>query len=378
MFAVDAVEAQPSGCEDGPQSSGATFRICMPASNWNGELVVYAHGYVSPTRPTGIPEDQMTLPGSTLRVDQVVTVQGYGFVTSGYATNGLAISQGLADLVDAVDIFAAIHGDPDRVIIVGISDGGLIAALAVEERFDKFDGGVALCGTYGDYPGQTDYFGDFRVLFDYYFPGVMPPTAVDIPKQLLDTWDDTYYPETVEPVITASENVTTVAELFSVAAVAHDSSDSESWASYISRLLWYNVHATEDAKDKLGGQPYENQERIYSGSTDDNLLNQDVARFSADDVARATLLADYETGGAIRGPLVTVHTRYDPLVPYWHAERYTAKIEARGKQLSHQHIGVDAYGHCSFSLFDVQNAFNALTSLFDNPVQETFLPLIAQ
>ena len=33
---------------------------------------------------------------------------------------------------------------------------------------------LALCGPVGDFAGQIDYLGDFRVLFDYFFPGVIP------------------------------------------------------------------------------------------------------------------------------------------------------------------------------------------------------------
>ena len=42
----------------------------------NGDLFLYAHGYVSPTREPGIPEDQMKLPGSDTSIDQIVTGLG--------------------------------------------------------------------------------------------------------------------------------------------------------------------------------------------------------------------------------------------------------------------------------------------------------------
>ena len=32
-----------------------------------------------------------------------------------------------------------------------------------------------MCGPVGDFQKQIDYLGDFRVLFDYYFPNIMPP-----------------------------------------------------------------------------------------------------------------------------------------------------------------------------------------------------------
>lgn len=57
----------PLACDpDQQQASGAIYRICMPIfPPWNGDLVVYAHGYVSPTEAVGIPEDQMRLPDGT-------------------------------------------------------------------------------------------------------------------------------------------------------------------------------------------------------------------------------------------------------------------------------------------------------------------------
>ena len=95
----------PTTCTEGAQASGATYRICMPVT-WNNRLLIYAHGYVAPNRPVGIPEDQMTLPGTNTRLDEFVNAQGYAFATSGYSTNGLAIVQGLADVVELVSILS--------------------------------------------------------------------------------------------------------------------------------------------------------------------------------------------------------------------------------------------------------------------------------
>jgi hypothetical protein len=39
------------------QASGAKYRICIPIfTRWNGDLIVYAHGYVPATEPVAIPE----------------------------------------------------------------------------------------------------------------------------------------------------------------------------------------------------------------------------------------------------------------------------------------------------------------------------------
>jgi hypothetical protein len=86
-----------SNCEDGEQESGAIYRICMPtAPPWNGDLVIYAHGYVGPHKPVGIPEDQISLPGSDTTVDQIVHSLGFAFATTSYYTNGLAVLPALS------------------------------------------------------------------------------------------------------------------------------------------------------------------------------------------------------------------------------------------------------------------------------------------
>ena len=41
----------PGPCVDGTLPHGALSRICVPASGWNGDLVVWAHGYVDFTQP---------------------------------------------------------------------------------------------------------------------------------------------------------------------------------------------------------------------------------------------------------------------------------------------------------------------------------------
>jgi len=79
--------------------------------------------------------------------------------------NGLAVRQGLADVVDLVNIFNAIKGPVQKVYLVGASEGGLITTLGVERHPDVFSGGLAVCGPIGSFPLQVNYIGDFRVVF---------------------------------------------------------------------------------------------------------------------------------------------------------------------------------------------------------------------
>src|SRR5512136_241324 len=97
----------PAACVDGPQASGAIYRICMPFL-WNNDLIVYAHGYMAPNQPVRIPEEQLHLPDGTY-IPDVVNLLGYAFATTSYSTNGLAVREGLSDLVDLVRIFKTQH-----------------------------------------------------------------------------------------------------------------------------------------------------------------------------------------------------------------------------------------------------------------------------
>ncbi len=56
---VDGGTAPAAGCaEGGITASGALYRTCFPAT-WNGEVVLYAHGYVSSTEPLRLPDDAL-------------------------------------------------------------------------------------------------------------------------------------------------------------------------------------------------------------------------------------------------------------------------------------------------------------------------------
>ena len=100
----------------------------MPVGAWNGDLVVYAHGYVAFNEDVVITRDQLSLPDGP-SIPEIVNALGFAFATTSYSVNGLAVRQGLSDLLDVVEIFGAMHDEPERVYLVGPSEGGVITAL---------------------------------------------------------------------------------------------------------------------------------------------------------------------------------------------------------------------------------------------------------
>lgn len=344
---------QPSaGCSDGTLEHGALFRVCFPSS-WNGDLVLYAHGYVAPNQPLALPDDHV----GGLSVSSAATSLGYAFATTSYRANGLVAPDAVADLVELKDtIEQRYRPDPAHTVIVGFSEGGLVAALAAEREPDLFDGALAGCGPIGDFRAQLDFIGDFRVVFDYFFPGVIPGSAVDVPTSVQTDWNTVYVPAIAAAM---AANPAAAGQLIAVTGASVAGPDIQSLAETTIGLLWYNVFGTADARARLGGQPFDNTARVYAGSSDDVGLNSGVARYHAD-AAALQGLGSFETTGHLRAPLVTLHTTGDPVIPFEQEALYATKVSQAGASAELTQSSVARPGHCAFQASEVFGAFATL------------------
>ncbi len=339
------------GCDpDGQQPSGALFRICKPEPGaWNGILIVYAHGYVPFDEPIAIPDDDLTLPDGT-SLPEILTQLGFAFAVTSYRVNGLAVREAVEDIRELMEIFTVKYGQPKQVYLLGGSEGGLVTTLAVERFPQYFDGGLAVCGPIGDFKLQINYITDFRVIFDYFYPGVLPGSPVGIPQEVMERWQDTYKQAVADAI---GSNQSKTDQLFRVTSAATDNGSQESKRETAVSVLWYNIFATNDAKEKLGGQPFDNQWRIYTGSKNNFRLNQKVRRFRGSSAALREVNAHYQTSGKLSSELVTMHTTGDPIIPYWHSALYLSKVASKGSLDHYVHISVSRYGHCNFKVYEV-------------------------
>jgi hypothetical protein len=340
--------AIPQPCVDGTLPSGALSRICMPIG-WNGQLVVFAHGYVAPGQPIAF--YNLTLPdGSSL--PDVVQSLGFAFATTSYRQNGLAILEGADDMLELVARFGETHSTPLRTYVSAVSEGSLVAALLAERSPDVFFGVFATCGPIGSFNAQIDYVGNFRVLFDYFFPGIIPGSPIAIPPTVATNWYSTYVPAIIAAL---AANPARAVELLRVAKAPFDQANPSTIVNTALDLLWYNVFATNDAIQKLGGNPFGNKLTLYFGSTNDLRLNFRVERFTAAPSALAALRA-YRTSGDLRIPLVTLHTTGDDAIPIGQELLYLLKADpsGRGRFIP---LPVVRYGHCSFTTGEVLGAF---------------------
>jgi dienelactone hydrolase len=120
---------------------GGLYKIEIP-DTWNGELALYAHGFVT----------NQGAQGSALRVGnspirEHLIKEGYAWAASSYRCNGYVPGQGLLDTMALTDLFTKSNGGraPQRVYLTGTSMGGHVTLLGMHEFPTSFAGGLAMC-----------------------------------------------------------------------------------------------------------------------------------------------------------------------------------------------------------------------------------------
>jgi pimeloyl-ACP methyl ester carboxylesterase len=350
--ACPAGTVQTSGSIPG---TGGYYLFCLPQSGWNGSLVVYAHGYIPPQLPLEIHDDVV----GGLTVSQIATSLGYAFATTSYRSNGLVVPEATHDLQRVVSLFREVYGPlSGEVYGVGVSEGGLIATLATERQPQLFDGTLALCGPVGSFTQQVAYLGDVRVLFDYFFPGVIPGDLVNVPPSATAAFGTASQPGPLALAILLAMGADPVATASFLQAAGINVAPAQIGPTVLT-LLAYDILGFPQIEAILGGNPYDNTARIYPAPVNNAL----VRRYTADQPAVSHLNALYETSGRLRIPLVTLHNLLDPIVPFAQEPAYTAKVQVAGaSQLLTQLQAQDPMGHCNFALQEVQGAFALLVS----------------
>jgi pimeloyl-ACP methyl ester carboxylesterase len=329
---------------------------CLP-SDFNGTLVIYAHGYVRPQEPLALPEEFGD--ADVRELIEKLSDLGFGVATSSYHKNGYAVEQAEADLNNLVGHIKSRGPDVGAVYIAGASEGGLIATMLLEKYPETYAGGLALCGPLAGVRYQIDYMADVRVLFDYFYPDVYPFGVLDVPIDAHEHWNG---PDGFKAKIAAAvgEDPGAIAQVFDVARVTCNVGDHEAAANCTQDILAYSVFGTNDLLETAGGWPVSNFKTEYSGSKDDASLNASVERFDADPAASAYTHRYYRPSGLLQRPLVTLHTIRDPGVPYRHELRYFSRAALLGTDDLLTVLPVDRAGHCEFTAEEVLGGFGAL------------------
>ena len=367
---VSPVAAEQSGVAGtqiltGEIGPGAIYALYRPAE-WNGDLVLYAHGAVPPQLPVRLPPDAAPL-------RDALVARGYGFAYSSRSETGYALKDGVQRTRQLRGLFAEAFGKPGHVYLMGQSMGGAIVLKLAETNPGLFDGAVPMCTLAGGMQMEIDYFMNFRVTFDYFFPGVIPGDALHVPTDLNFTRD-------VVPAVRGAL-LADSARAIELAGVDQAEIQYTSFSELVNAIvaggtppgagpLALQVSLTNDMLDHTHGHsPFDNTTTAYTGSENDAALNAGVGRFSASPDATNYVEQYYQPDGNLTMPVLTLHTTRDPAAPFAHEAVYEGLVAGQGKSDFLVQRAFNRFGHCNFTLAERVQALEDLVAWVEHAVK---------
>jgi pimeloyl-ACP methyl ester carboxylesterase len=353
-FATMLALATPALADDvvnGSTGPGSVYRLVRP-SNWNGILVLYAHGFVAKDVPVGItPDDELVI--------SLLAPRGFAVAVSSFDENGWVVKDGTQRTRQLLGLFTSQFGAPARVYVGGASMGGLIAIRMIETWPGDFAGVLPACAAAGGSTRQYDYFLNVRVLFDLFYPGVLPGTAVDVPAGI-DVIQDI-----VNPAIAAmTANPAGAAAIASIVQTPVPFASSAELVQSIVTALGGAAGYPDILALTQGHSYFDNTATQYTGALPPATLafiNANVQRFSGAPDAQNTMEHNYTPTGDLRIPALTLSTFRDPVVPGFHRTIYGQTVAAMGNgdRLVQRQVPGTAggYGHCTFTPQELTQAF---------------------
>ncbi len=134
---------------------GAPYEIKVP-TNWNGTLLVYAHGYSDKADHPGETDDRTAHASPNAALDTFLLGQGYALAGSAYADNGWAVKEGIHDTRLLATYFNGRFGKPSETLLWGFSMGSVVALAEAEQANGIFDGYLAACAVAAGTPRAWD------------------------------------------------------------------------------------------------------------------------------------------------------------------------------------------------------------------------------
>lgn len=318
---------------------GAAFRFEVPA-DWNGELVMYLHGY----EPRGVPRP---LPLLQDDFDRWLLSKGFAVARSAYRTQGWAVAEAMEDNERLRQHMLRQLPSIQRTWLIGHSMGAHLVLATLEAHGEAYAGGLALCGA--NAPAEElmrDGVLAPLVVADALLPGLFG----DYPAGLADRGA----PPTVdgEAIERALLRNPAVARQLSTAFDIR--SDDLGFA------LMFRYHILRELIDRSGGFPIDNREVRYAERVAVPDIDARVRRYGADAVAAAYVRTHFDLQGKPDAPVLILSNRYDPTVPESLSARYALLAQAADRAERVYTFPPEGEGHCSFELDAVDRAFQTL------------------
>ena len=354
---------------------GAAYQVEVPR-NWNGRLVMYAHGY----RGEGT---ALTVAPPSIR--RWLVDNGYAWAASSYSKNFYDVRAGVEDtnaLALAFNRIAADNGRPlaapTRTYITGHSMGGHVTGAAIDaeniataNNKVRYDGAVPMCGVLGD-TELFDFFAAYQVaaqqlagipattwpvpnyssidpsvrsaLFVSFpagsTPGVVTPVAGEKLKQIVKNLTGGERPNFQTGFLLPSGNTGTVWGTFGRDGTVNGilGKDLVDTTRFVYQL---------DNDPALSGEEQQFNAAAYrvKGDPEANRLRPDGLRWIPKTNARMSV------------PVVSLHTLGDMYVPFSMEQIFKRRADAQGTSQLLVQRAIRGVTHCDFTLAEQEEAF---------------------
>jgi hypothetical protein len=311
----------PAGakCLSGRDEAGAYYWFAIPA-NWNGMLVVHAHGGPE----LGAPKTERT--AEDLTRWSVFTRAGWAWAGSSFRQGGVAVRTAAEDTERVRKLFIAQIGTPKFTLLHGQSWGASVASRTADlfgapssgtAGKPPYDAVLLTSGVLGGGTKSYDFRLDLRVVYQ--------AVCANHPKA-----DEPAYPLwqglPLDAKLTRAELASRVDECTGVRKKPQERTEAQQRnlktltdviripeRSLIGHLNWGTWHFQDIVFKRLDGRnPFGNDKVSYRGSADDAALNAKVQRYAADAQAVARFGADTDPQGRFAVPVLTLHAIDDP------------------------------------------------------------------
>ena len=345
---------------------GAGYRVEVPP-NWNGKLVMYAHGYAGTGAALGV---------SNPSIRRYLIQNGYAWAASSYSKNYYDVRVGVEDtnaLALEFNKIASKNGRtlaaPSKVYITGHSMGGHITGAAIEAETAataihkvKYAGAVPMCGVMGD----VELFNQFAAM------QVTAQALAGLPSYPTDKWAEiqalvtstlfTTFPSapTAQGVkyLSVVKNLTGGQRPMFDQGIAFGGSFPSAYGTFgsdgtVTGILNKNVLDTTAYTYVIDGDP--------AGSA---ALNAAAIKLKADPDAnrlrRDGLRWVPVINGEFKIPVVSIHTLGDLFVPFSMEQTYQKRTAAKGNSGWLVQRAIRGASHCDFTVAEQTEAFDAM------------------
>lgn len=345
---------------EGQTGPGSLYAIYVPRQpNESRDVVFYAHGFRDAPGSIDL-RDQDGL--NDIR-DQLGEM-GFAVAYSSYSENGLALKDGAQRTHQLRGLVAsALGGQPGRSFLMGHSLGGGVGLYLAEKYPNQYDGALLMCGMVGGSLLQTQYVGNVRALFDFFYAGRLPGGVLTSPGRPI-TLQEVIAIVGPSPAGLLAIASTKEAPLPFVSAAA-----TSTLIGSLFGALSFHQRGIENILDLTNGHtPFDNTAGytvgtpLFAGAPQMiAAANAGVTRFSFDPAAQNYLERHFTPTGDLRIPVFTVHNSWDPGVPAFHETALLTVVQRAGATGNlFQRLIPPGTGHCSIPTSVAVHSFQQL------------------